>query len=205
MKRKTNSIDSIVIHHSYTQQPDMDKLVGSIDSSHSKRLHTTPNGFWNHIAYHYIIQYDGEVRHTRPLDEIWYHASDREENKESIGICFSGQFDEEKPTKAQYLSWQKLIKELQERLGSLSVRWHNSFSSKTCPWTNFDLTQLLKIIMWFYEKHYKATYGDIPRDDKIIKEPVAAWEKIKDLSADEQLRELIFLVCSGFEKIGLKK
>lgn len=197
-------IDSIVIHHSATMQPNMDKLISSINNNHSQRLHPEENSFGNHIAYHYIINYDGEIRHTRPLDEIGYHASNWEKNSESIGICLSGNFDQEEPTLEHYRSLAKLINELKDRFGELIINQHNEFANKSCPWQNFDFNRLMTILMLFYEKLRRDNFASIPRDERVFKDPEAFLERMKELSPEEQFSEMTFLMAILAEKLGKK-
>lgn len=63
-------IEFIVIHHTAVDQSHLPTLLTSINNNHRQRLHPQPNGFGNHIAYHYIIDINGVVEHTRPLTEI---------------------------------------------------------------------------------------------------------------------------------------
>lgn len=93
-------INYIVIHHSAVTQPDIYKLIKSMDRTHKERwLHTVKNWLWHYIAYHYIIWVDWKIIQTRLLEEVWYHASDKNVNKTSVWIMLSGNFDKDKPTK----------------------------------------------------------------------------------------------------------
>ncbi len=133
MKRE---IDKIVIHHSAVDQSDLNKAIHSFDENH-KRLHEFVNWLGYHIAYHYLIADSWEVAQTRPLNEVWFHASDFPVNKTSIGVCFIGDFDKRVPTEKQYQAFAKLVEELEKQY-DLSIHFHNEYAPKTCPGRMFD-------------------------------------------------------------------
>ena len=109
--RETSAIKYICIHHSVTPRDlPLEKSVSSFNNSHKARLHPEANSKGLHVAYHYVIAGDGEKAETRGLNEIGYHASDWDMNVESIGICVTGNFDEEKPSKAQMDTLRKLLR-----------------------------------------------------------------------------------------------
>nr|WP_249664625.1 MULTISPECIES: peptidoglycan recognition family protein [Virgibacillus] len=72
-----------------------------------------------------------------------YHVGDH--NNYAVGICLTGDFRYEKPTKAQEESLRNLIKALQEKYPHLKyIKGHNEFSGyewKQCP--EFDYKAVL--------------------------------------------------------------
>lgn len=139
-------IRSIIVHHSWTPKSIwLKKSVNSFNRRHKKKLHPQKNSMGYHIAYHYVIWPDGNHVKTRWLDEVWYHAGNRDINNESIGICFVGNFTEEKPTEHQIIKFQYLRKELEKKLGWLAVWLHNEYSKTGCPWKNIIKEELLQL------------------------------------------------------------
>lgn len=132
-------IDSIVIHHTAVEQPNLTKLVSSMNTSHRVRwLHKVKNALWYHIAYHYIIWVDWEVKQTRLHSEIWCHASNLTINNRSIWIVLSGNLDNHVPTKNQMDALMVLILSLNKTFGkTLDIRYHKEFAKKTCPGKKF--------------------------------------------------------------------
>ena len=57
------------------------------------------------------------------------------------------------------------------------------------------------MLVLFYEKLYNEAMKDIERDDKIIKEPMEAIERIKNLNDSDKISELIYLFSFGLEKL----
>ena len=199
------TIKKIVIHHSLTPRDlDINKSISSFNRSHKSRLHPRKNQLWYHIAYHYIISWNGDVAPTRWLEEVWYHAWNLKINKESIWICLTGNFDVTKPSKAQLVSLWKLIKRLNKMFGSLTIHWHREFAPKTCPWNNFDLSVIDEYIMLFYEKLWKENFAQIPEKDRAFKSPEQFIERIKDLSIDDKFSEMTYLLAIIAEKINKK-
>lgn len=48
------------------------------------------NNGWAGIGYHFVVHKDGTIERGRPEDTIGAHASNN--NSDSIGICFEGDF-----------------------------------------------------------------------------------------------------------------
>jgi len=198
----SRAIKKIVVHHSVTPRDlELHKSISSFDSNHKKRLHKTKNGFWYHISYHFVIWWDWKYIPTRPLDEVWYHASNLKVNKESVGICLTWNFDVEKPSEAQYATLNWIIKNLEEIYGDLEIHEHNEFAKKSCPGKNFILE---KILMWFYEKLRNDNYSSIKEDDRIFKSPDGFLKRTKDLTIEEKLSEMTYLIAILSEKLWKK-
>ena len=141
-------IDKVVIHHSVTPRDlDFEKSIQSFNNNHKQRLHKTPGSLGYHISYHTVIGGSWEIKETRAIDEIGYHASNWSVNKTSIGICLTWSFDSEAPSDEQYNKLAEVIKDYEKRIWrKLSLHLHNEFASKTCPGRNFDLNKLQKIM-----------------------------------------------------------
>ena len=79
-----NKTDYIIIHHSGVVGPH---TVEDVHQWHQKRG-------WAGIGYHYFISKEGVVYKGRPSNTIGAHA--RGYNKNSVGVCFAGDFTKEK-------------------------------------------------------------------------------------------------------------
>jgi len=134
------SIKYVVIHHAAVVQDNADLLLKSCNVSHRKRLHEKANVLGNYCAYHYIIWRNWKILHTRSLNEIGYHASNRRINTESVWICLCGNLDIQEPSQEQLQSLKGICLELQKQFWKLIIEWHNKFASyKSCPWKNFNV------------------------------------------------------------------
>jgi N-acetylmuramoyl-L-alanine amidase len=115
--------DEIILHH----------RAGTGDVESIDKLHKS-NG-WSCIGYHFYIRKDGKIYRGRPIESIGAHTNNH--NKNSIGICFEGNFDTEEMTDEQIESGKWLIKEIEKQYGKLDIKKHNDYSATACPGKNF--------------------------------------------------------------------
>jgi len=68
-------------------------------------------------------------------------------NKESIGICLTGNFDKEKPSPAQLKTLIEIIGGLRDSFGNLKVIGHKDVKgvTKSCPGKNFPELKTLNM------------------------------------------------------------
>lgn len=129
--RKEGATKFIILHHS------------GVSSSHTAedvhRWHQKRG--WAGIGYHYFITKDGEVFEGRPHNTVGAHT--RGHNKESIGVCFEGNFDKEELTKQQEHAAVELLTQLRNAYPQAQLRRHNNFTlNKTCPGKRFPFAWL---------------------------------------------------------------
>ena len=79
---KRKSTKQIILHHA--------AMNGSVQDIHRVHLNKDYSG----IGYHYYIRKDGSIWEGRPVDMIGAHAQGS--NSNSIGVCFEGNFENEK-------------------------------------------------------------------------------------------------------------
>ena len=126
----------IILHHSLTKDS---KTVswGAI-----RRYHTETMG-WKDIGYQYGIEnINGyyEILLGRMINTVGAHT--RNQNKDSIGICFIGNFDTHEVPWQQWNLGVKLVKSLCEvlKIPIDRVRGHREYSGyKSCPGKLFSL------------------------------------------------------------------
>ena len=132
----------IVVHNSATRQGNA-KIFGN----YHKNVRKMKNG----LACHFVIgngtsSGDGEIevgsRWTRQINGG--HVASDYLNNISLGICFVGDFDRDKPTKAQLASLEELIKYLRKRAGRskgkiVVVKAHHEINPRptSCPGKRF--------------------------------------------------------------------
>ena len=147
-------IKFIAVHHSQRknelfsrQMPDEmlgHSILRKIDSVKRIRdLHIRINK-WEDIGYHYLIDKNGKLCKGRSEKFIGAHVLGH--NKNSIGICLIGNFDEESPTKKQI---QTLIKFLRQKIREFkipikNILGHREFLNviKTCPGKFVDMNEI---------------------------------------------------------------
>ena len=129
----------IAVHHSQRKIDSVKRI---------KNLHIKIRG-WEDIGYHYLIDKKGKIYFGRSEKFIGAHVFGY--NKNSIGLCLIGNFDEEKPTKKQI---QTLIKFLKEKVRKFkipikNILGHREFLNvtKTCPGKFIDMEKIRRMLM----------------------------------------------------------
>ena len=123
-------INWLVVHTAATR-PSMD-----IGAKEIRRWHKAKG--WSDIGYHYVIRRDGTLEKGRPESVVGAHV--RNHNSDSLGITLVGGVNENlEPennyTKAQWVTLEKLLKELSIKYPSARVKGHRDFPGvhKACP------------------------------------------------------------------------
>ena len=120
-QRDPSQIDKIVIHHS--AWPD------GTPEDYAK-LHIDTHD-WAGIGYHFVIQKSGIIYQTNRISTQSNHVG--EENPYAIGLCLTGNFEEEKPTTIQLTSAKALVAFLKLRYGIWEVGPHGRYRNTSCP------------------------------------------------------------------------
>jgi len=114
--------NKIIIHHSAT--------TNDVDISTIRKWHVEGNG-WNDVGYHYYVKKNGDVQVGRKETAQGAHAKGH--NKDTIGICLSGDFTKEYPTTSQIKSCNALVWNLKLRYDIKDVVGHNEVGNTLCP------------------------------------------------------------------------
>ncbi len=136
-------VKCIVIHHSATA------------SGNAKCFRALHRGVfkWDDIGYHFVIgngtySGDGEIEKGRPITAIGAHS--RGNNRDSIGICLVGDFEETRPTEKQLASLGSLLLELLNHFSLTAdcIKFHREMKgNKTlCPGENLPKSLVLAVL-----------------------------------------------------------
>ena len=90
-----NKTKYIILHHRAGN--------GDVRSIHNQHL----NQGWSGIGYNFYVRKDGSIFRGRPENTVGAHTPDY--NSVSIGICFEGNFENEKMSSVQIESGRQLI------------------------------------------------------------------------------------------------
>ena len=122
--------DFIILHHRAGK--------GNAESIHSEHI---KNG-WTGIGYHFYVRKDGSVYRGRPLNAVGAHCVDY--NSISVGVCFEGNFQNEKISDLQYAAGIKLLKYLKELYPNARIKGHSDFVATSCPGKYFPMDNIKK-------------------------------------------------------------
>ena len=126
---KRRSTSRIILHHAAASKCSAQQI-------HSWHL---ANG-WVGIGYHFFVRKDGSVYRGRPEDTVGAHA--RNNNYDSIGICFEGSFDREQMSKVQRTAGAELVAYLKDKYGITKVQKHSDVNATGCPGTHFPFAAI---------------------------------------------------------------
>ena len=124
------STKQIILHH--TDSHD-------VPASEIHRWHLNRN--WLGIGYHFVIRANGRIEEGRPIGSIGSHALGA--NADSIGIVFTGRFEQHRPTIGQIQAGIQLIKYIESIYGNLEISGHKDHSSTSCPGKFFPMQEIL--------------------------------------------------------------
>ena len=95
---------------------------------------------WSGIGYHFYIRKDGTIYRGRKEEMIGAHAKGR--NRDSIGICLEGNFEEELITYKQMNSLVKLSADMIIKYNIEESERHKDVYNTLCPGKNFDIKEI---------------------------------------------------------------
>lgn len=124
-----NSTERIILHHAAASQCSAD----DIDKWHKQKDYSC-------IGYHFFIRKDGTIYRGRQENTIGAHAY--QNNYNSIGICFEGDFEKEQMTDAQVEAGKKLVAYLKNKYNISKVQKHSDVCSTSCPGKNFRFDEI---------------------------------------------------------------
>ena len=121
---RSKRITRIILHHAAATTCTAQQI-------HSWHI---ANG-WAGIGYHYFVRKNGTIYKGRPDDMVGAHAGNN--NSDSIGICFEGNFDKEQMNDTQKEIGRQLVAELKEKYSIEKIQKHSDVNATGCPGKNF--------------------------------------------------------------------
>lgn len=132
-------IKFIAVHHSQRKIDSVKRI---------RDLHVKINK-WEDIGYHWLIDKKGKLCKGRSEKFIGAHVYGH--NKNSLGVCLIGNYDEEKPTKKQIQTLIKFLKEKTKKykIPVKNILGHREFPdvTKTCPGKFVDMDEIRKNVI----------------------------------------------------------
>lgn len=121
--------ERIILHHAAASQCSAD----DIDKWHKQKDYSC-------IGYHFFIKKNGTIYRGRQENAIGAHAY--QNNYNSIGICFEGDFEKEQMTDAQVEAGKELVAYIKNKYGISKVQKHSDVCSTSCPGKNFRFDEI---------------------------------------------------------------
>lgn len=170
----------IILHH--------EAGYGGGDAIHKSHQ----NNGWKGIGYHFIVRVDGTIERGRPENTVGSHCMGN--NRESIGICFEGNYERDVMTKEQIEAGQRLLSYLYEKynLSEKNVFKHKDKMATACPGRNFPFSKIVK--------GYDKTNANIVKNCKIYSEKNDWKEHFCSVSASERI-QVIFDAGDGWSSV----
>lgn len=186
--QKRKATNYIVNHHRAGQ--------GNVNSIHIQHISQGYSG----IGYHFYIRFDGTIYSGRPLDKVGAHCLNY--NDVSIGICYEGNFEIEKPTPEQIKSGQELIKYLLSIYPNAKVVGHRDLVPTKCPGKNFNIETLkasvknTKKLSTGNDIVWELMNGELKVPISEIKKAVNAIEKAKNNEEFDSLYWILYKIVN---------
>ena len=124
-----NQTNYIILHH----------CAGNGDVTSVHKLHIKQD--FAGIGYHYYIRKDGNIYTGRPIGTIGAHCPNY--NSKSVGVCFEGNFENEKMCEVQKKAGAELVKYLKDIYKSAEVLRHKDAGATACPGKNFPFDDIV--------------------------------------------------------------
>lgn len=131
--KKGNNPKILVYHHAAAKEATPEKI---------NQWHLDKD--FGGIGYHFYIRKDGSIYRGRPENAIGAHTIGK--NRESLGICLEGNFENEKISDKQKEALEKLSTYLIINYNLEGVYKHGDFSQTACPGKNFNIDEIKKDI-----------------------------------------------------------
>lgn len=125
------STDYIILHHAAAD--------GTAEDVH--RYHKDVNK-WAGIAYHFYVDKLGCITKGRELD--WNGGHTENYNRNSVGVCFEGNFEENEMNAAQLAAGRELIAYLRGIYPDAEIVKHGELNATACPGKHFPMEEMLR-------------------------------------------------------------
>ena len=159
--------DYIILHHRAGN--------GDVTSIHSQHINQGYGG----IGYHFYVRKDGKIYAGRPIGTIGAHCTNY--NTKSVGVCFEGNFENEKMSEVQKKAGAELVAYLKSTYKSAAVVRHKDMKATACPGKNFPFEDIACA---------KTVKKELTSANDIIWELMNGKQKIEILDVDKAVKHL---------------
>jgi len=201
-----------VIHHTAGAMLPLKKVLKGINENHKARLHTGrwgrtgKNGKGYHIAYHYIVDLEGNSKNTRPEEEIGYHSGKWFLNDKSISIALAGNFSIQNLGKDQSNELKRLVSAVSARHALKREDWifHKDVKATQCPGNNLNKKEIFDFI---FEEKEISEWAEESVEKAIARGIATKWENPQEIVGSKTLGYILknLGLISKVSKTGVTK
>ncbi len=173
VKLDPKAVRYLVIHHSAS---------GDVSAETIHQWHL--NQGWAGIGYHYVVRADGTIERGRP--EIYQGAHCVPVNRQSIGICCTGDFTKHAMPDAQKKALIELLRMLKQKYLQAAITQHKDHDATACP-GNIPFSEIQQAVL--AEKNVKLVVNgrqtDIPVrlvDGRTEVQLSGHWVQVRELA-----------------------
>lgn len=127
---------------------------GDVESIHRQHIIQGYSG----IGYHFYVRKNGEIYSGRPLKMQGAHCLGQ--NKFSVGVCFEGNFENEKMSAEQFEAGKAIIAYLKSLYPKAEIKRHSDLCPTACPGRFFPFDEMKKEVTGYMSKKIE-TANDI--------------------------------------------
>ena len=158
-KRSLSNIKRIILNNSGVT------VLQTVETIHN--YHKNTKG-WAGIGYHFYVRKDGTIYEGRPVEYVGAHATNN--NSNSIGVCFEGNFNEEVMNDVQKKAGQELVNYLKQTYSISTVQAHRDVNNTSCPGANFPFNEIANTV--------------------VVENPTAETKPVQTFTGDETIRNI---------------
>lgn len=162
--RAITDIKRIILHHSGVS------VLQTIETIHN--YHKNTRGYAG-IGYNFYVRKDGSIYEGRPLNFVGGHAYNN--NRDSIGICAEGDYDNETMPEAQKNALKELVAYLKQEYNISVVQKHSEVNNTSCPGANFPFGEIANVEATPTPVTPTYTYEQFVKDVQIAEGQTGKW------------------------------
>lgn len=200
-----NTCEYIILHHTWTWPWSKKGLINAVQGQRD-------------VSFHYLIDEHWLVTKIGDHRDILRHAWESQRywktwlNSYSIGVEVIWPWFTNQQKRACEMLLSTLMRE--EDIPKDNVLRHAHIS----PWRKRDISEeffniywtwedyqnylsTLVWLMWFYEELRQKECADIEIWDRVFQYPEKAFERLKELSPDDRLKEMVYLMALLLQRV----
>jgi hypothetical protein len=194
-KRKEYPPTHIILHHSASPQT---QSFEALNAYHREKWNFRSTlGFY--AGYQYVIEQNGTITQARADTEEGAHTLGN--NKNTIGVCLMGNFEEDLPTAEQEQSLRSILREKMKRwnIPVENIMFHRDYANTLCPGDKITKRWVRELVT----KADESGEREIPQGDREAYEQLLEQSKKREEDLRIEVRTLQQRIVELEKKIRL--